>query len=193
MLLFKITVLAHTLLHLTQSNWYIILPFSAATGVSQSYEWYTTPTNVKSLNYAKTITSTIQGQVSGTNLLTNPENANAAGWTKSLLSTTLDNTLAPDNTQTADKLISTTGTGEHYAYRNYTLTSFETFDTSTVTFDSGTETFDTGSASGDTQTYTSSVFFKAGGYDAVDSWFLWMKTLLQEEYCLIESFKWNYW
>ena len=142
-------------------------PFSAATGVSQSYDWYTTPANVKSLNYAKTITSTIQGQVSGTNLLTNPENANAAGWTKSLLSTTLDNTLAPDNTQTADKLISTTGTGEHYAYRNYTLTAFETFDTSTVTFDSGTETFDTGSASGDTQTYTSSIFFKAGGYDAV--------------------------
>ena len=65
---------------------------------------------------------------------------------------------------TADKLLASTANDFHFTYKNFSINSFETFDSGTVTFDSGTETFDTGSVGIDTtQTYTFSVFLKSDG------------------------------
>ena len=138
----------------------------ASGGVSSVYNWYNNPTNVKIVARARNLTSNIEGLVSTTNIFPDPENLNATGWTASETTTSVDVTAAPDETQTADKLIASTNNTEHYKYKNFTLSSFETFDSSTATFDSTSETFDTGSA-GDqtTQTFTYSIFVKAGGYD----------------------------
>ncbi|AXF41237.1 virion structural protein [Cyanophage S-TIM4] len=137
----------------------------ASGGVSSAYNWYNNPTNVKIIDRARNLTSNIEGLVSTTNIFPDPENLNATGWTASETTTSVDVTAAPDETQTADKLIASTNNTEHYKYKNFTLNSFETFDSDTTKFDSTTETFDTGSA-GDatTQTFTYSIFVKAAEY-----------------------------
>ena len=137
----------------------------AGSGVSSAYNWYNNPTNTKILQRARTLTSNIEGLVSTTNLFPSPENINAAGWTGLNVTSTLDTATAPDSTATADKLIATSTNAEHYKYKNFSISSFETFDNTTVKFDSGNETFDTG-ATGDatTQTFTYSIFIKAGEF-----------------------------
>ena len=146
----------------------------ATSGVSSAYDWFTEPTNVKILARARGITSNISGQISGTNLFTNPENfaanwlVNSLGGTDSLLIT--DNSIAaPDSTVTAEKFYAALNNGGvHDTYRDYSLTAFETFDSGSVTFDNGTETFDTGAVGVDaTQTYTYSIFFKSAGSQSV--------------------------
>ena len=147
----------------------------STSGVSAAYDWHTAPANVKVLASAKLITSAISGQVSGTNLWTNPE-AFASNWQSFQISgadsiTITNNSIAaPDTTVTAEKIFAPNSqTGVHQSYRDYSLNAFETFDTDSVKFDSGTETFDTG-ASGtavDDQTFTYSAFFKAAGSQSV--------------------------
>ena len=128
------------------------------------YDWWSSPANVKTLTRARNITSNISGQVSGTNLFPDPENFNAAGWTSNAVTKTLNAATGPDGTLTADKLLASTANDFHFTYKNFSINSFETFDSGTVTFDSGTETFDTGSVGIDTtQTYTFSVFLKSDG------------------------------
>ena len=143
-------------------------PFANAGGVSNVFTWYTNPTNVKSLAEATTITSNIVGQVSGVNLLTNPENIATGLNTSQAAGVNQNVTAAPDGTLTADKVYATANNSEHWRYKNYTLTAFETFDSTTVKFDNGTETFDTGSPTGDSQQqFTTSIFLKAGEFSRV--------------------------
>ena len=147
----------------------------SASGVSSAYDWHTAPANVKTLASAKLITSAISGQVSGTNLWTNPE-AFASNWQSFQLggvngiNITNNAGAAPDLTTTAEKIFAPNNQGGvHQSYRDYSLNSFETFDTSTVKFDSDTETFDTGATGTavDDQTFTYSAFFKAAGSQSV--------------------------
>ena len=55
----------------------------ASGGVSSAYTWYTEASNVEYLKSARSITSNIAGQVSGTNLWTNPE-AFGTNWTETV-------------------------------------------------------------------------------------------------------------
>ena len=139
----------------------------ASGGVSSAYTWYTEASNVEYLKSARSITSNIAGQVSGTNLWTNPE-AFGTNWTETNLTRT-DNAFAgPDGTLTAEKYVGQNGVaGNHILHRDFNLTAFETFDTDGVKFDSTGETFDTGSTSDVSQTFTASVFFKAVGSQSV--------------------------
>jgi len=143
-------------------------PFVNAGGISNVFTWYTNPTNVKSLALARVTTSNITGQVSGINLLTNPENIVLALSTGQSTGVTQNITAAPDGTLSADKIYSTNNLTEHWRYKNYNLTAYETFDTTTVRFDSDVESFDTGSPTGDTtQQFTTSIFLKAGEYSRI--------------------------
>ena len=136
----------------------------STSGVSAAYDWWSSPANIKILTRARNITSNIAGQVSGTNLFPDPENFNAAGWTNNAVTKTLNAATGPDGTLTADKLLASTANDFHFTYKNFSINSFETFDSGSVTFDSGTETFDTGAVGIDTtQTYTFSVFLKSDG------------------------------
>ncbi len=146
----------------------------ATSGVSSVYDWYSSPANVKILAKARTLTSNISGQVSGTNLFTNPE-AFAANWqlndlggVDSLLITD-DSIAAPDATVTAEKFFAANSNGGvHDTFRDYSLTAFETFDSGAVKFDTDGETFDTGAVGIDaTQTFTFSVFFKSAGSNSL--------------------------
>ena len=139
----------------------------AANGVSAPYTWYTEPANIKALNTARLITSNISGQVSGTNIASNPENF-TTGWTNTGITTSADQLESPDSTTTSDKLVAAAVAGEHYIAQNFAISAYETFDSDTVKFDSGTETFDTGAiGTQTTQQYTFSVFLKKGEFNRV--------------------------
>ena len=147
---------------------------ATVTTVGSAYDWYEEPTNVQTLDHAKTLTSNISGQVSGTNLFTNPEalainwQVNDLGGVDSLLIT--DNSITgPDGTLTAEKFYAANNNGGvHDTYRDYSLTAFETFDSGLVTFDNDVESFDTGAVGvSETQTFTSSIFVKAAGSQSV--------------------------
>jgi hypothetical protein len=145
-----------------------VTPFANAGGISNVFTWFNTPTNVKSLGQARTITSNITGQIAGINLLTNPENIALGLNTAQAAGVNADATASPDSTLTADKVYAASSSGEHYRYKNYSLTSYQTFDSSGVKFDNGTETLDTGSPTGDTtQQYTTSIFLKSGEFSRV--------------------------
>ncbi|AOV60911.1 virion structural protein [Synechococcus phage S-CAM22] len=137
----------------------------ATGGVTAAHEWYNNYSNVETIKSARSITSLIGDSVNNTNLWTLPEQFNQ-NWAATLSSVTANNALSPDNTQTAEKVDATATTGEHFITRSYTLTSFDTFDSSSVKFDSTSETFDTGAAQS-TQTFTSSMFVKKGEYDQI--------------------------
>lgn len=139
-------------------------PFATGGGVSSAFEWYTTPTNIKTLAYARTLTSNISGQISGINLWTNPEDFSS--WTDFNIFQAANAVQAPDLTLTAEKIRPSGATNFHYIYRDYALTAYNTFDGTGNTFDSDTETFDTGS-SDTTQTFTSSLFLKADEYNEI--------------------------
>ena len=143
-------------------------PFANSGGISNVFTWFNNPTNVKSLAYARNITSNITGQVAGVNLLTNPENITLGLNVGQAASVNSDVTASPDGTLTADKVYAVAANSEHFRYKNYNLTSFETFDSNTVKFDNGTETFDTGSPTGDSQQqFTTSIFLKAGEFSRI--------------------------
>ena len=139
-------------------------------GVGSAYTWYLNVGNTRTLANARTITSTVAGQVAGTNLWTNPE-AYAINWTPTTNVTITDNvsTLAPDESQTAEDVTPNNGqNGQHEINRDYSLTAFETFDSGTTTFDNNTETFDTGAVGLDeTQTFTFSAFVKESGSQGI--------------------------
>ena len=134
----------------------------ATNGVSAAFNYISTISNVETLNSAKLIQSTVSGQVSSTNLWTNPE-AYEVNWTTANATINANVIAAPDSELTAESIISSTANDNHYIYRDYNLTPFATFD-GDDTFDSTTETFDTGSLE-PTQTFTISAFIKAKGYD----------------------------
>ena len=138
----------------------------SSNGVSTSYTWYTEPTNVKALSTARTITSLIGGEIATTNLWTNPE-ALEQNWTEELITIAPNKINSPDNTSTADKLVVPTSYGNHYIRRDYSLTSYNTFDDGSIKFDSSNFKFDEGSASAETQTFTLSIFLKADEYSDV--------------------------
>jgi len=143
-------------------------PFGYFPGVSNSFDWYIYPTNVEILSQARAISSPVTGEVSSANLWTNPENLNSSNYTSNLVNYFSNVTSAPDGTETAEKLYAT-GTGVHSLTRDFNLTSYETFDNSTVTFDSGTETFDTGFGGiTEQQTFTLSAFFKKAELDSLN-------------------------
>ena len=137
----------------------------ATGGVSGSHEYYNNYSNVKTLEYAQGLTSLIGQSVDNTNLWTLPEQFDQ-NWTATLSSVTANNALSPDNTQTAEKVDTTASAGEHFITRAYTLTSFDTFDSTSIKFDSTNDTFDTGSTQSE-QRFTSSMFVKKGEYDRV--------------------------
>ena len=64
-----------------------------------------------------TLAPTLLIESATTNLCTYSEAFDNAAWTKNLITITANNTTAPDGTLTADKVISTTGTGYHQVYQ----------------------------------------------------------------------------
>ena len=137
----------------------------AVNGVTLAHEWYNNFSNVKTIESARALTSLIEGSVNNTNLWTLPEQFDQ-NWTSNLVSVLPNNTTGPDNTETSEKLGVAESNGEHYIQRSYNLTSYDTFDSTSLKFDNGTETFDTGAANAD-QTYTVSMFVKKSEYDRV--------------------------
>lgn len=138
----------------------------SAGGVGSLYEFYDTVSNVQTLATARNIQSTVDGQVSNLNLWTNPE-ALEINWSTGNTTWSANAGLAPDDTQTADKIIAAnSGSAARTFYRDYSLTSYDTFDDGSIRFDSTGNTFDEGSNT-DTQTYTLSMFFKADEYGLI--------------------------
>tara|TARA_B100000035_G_scaffold315003_1_gene333426 strand:+ start:7241 stop:27043 length:19803 start_codon:yes stop_codon:yes gene_type:complete len=131
----------------------------AASGVGATYNYYPTISNVETLKYARTVQSTVSGEVANTNLFTNPEQY-SSNWTFTQGAFTDDVVTAPDGEFNADLAAPNTTVGQHLIYRDYNLTSFTTFDGEGARFDSGTETFDTGSRF-ESQTFTFSAVMKA--------------------------------
>lgn len=79
--------------------------------VIRTYDSRSTTTSQKS-TFSETTSDFLTG--SGTsNLLLQSESIDNAAWEKGLITVTADNTTAPDGTTTADKLVETTGTGQH--------------------------------------------------------------------------------
>ena len=126
------------------------------------FDWYNTPTNVRTLVHARSISSNVSGELSSLNLYTNPEDF-TTNWTTNLL--TYANAVdGPEEGTflTSDSFSTVTTNGEHYIQRGYNLTSFETFDNDTLTLDTTTTTFDEGpNTTNETQTLTFSVFLRA--------------------------------
>ena len=140
----------------------------SANGVSSPYDWYTTPTNVKAIASARLITSNVQGQIAGTNIFPSPENFNAAGWTDTGITKVLDNLTSPDTTLTADKLVCSAVAGEHFTYKNFTISAYDTFDDGTIKWDTTGQKFDEGATgTQESQQYTFSVFLKKGEFSRV--------------------------
>ena len=134
-------------------------------GIGNSYKWYDSVSNVKTLGSARLITSNVSGQLAGTNLLTNPEQF-SINWTGTEVSFTDDALLAPDGTLTADKLIASSTNADHTIHRVYNLSAYDTFDDDTIKWDANNQRFDEGaSGTSPTQQYTYSVFLKKGEYD----------------------------
>ncbi|MBU37896.1 MAG: baseplate wedge protein, partial [Euryarchaeota archaeon] len=136
-------------------------------GVGSSYTWFNSPGNVRTLNYAKNITSNISGQISGLNLFSNPE-LFTPNWVGTGVGISDNFTIAPDNNNTAAKLISSADSGEHTLHRIYDLSAYDTFDDGNINWDDTTNSFDEGGAStSDEQQYTFSCFFKKAEYEQV--------------------------
>ena len=144
-------------------------PFGYVPGVSSAFDWYTEPSNVEVLKQARLTQSPIEGQISSTNLWTWPEQLYYNPYFGSWVSWIYNQASAPDGTLTAEKVYGY-GTGTHFIYRGYNLTSYETFDNSFYPrFDSTLESFDTGYPGiTEKQTYTLSAFFKKAEIDSLN-------------------------
>ncbi|QBQ74973.1 structural protein [Cyanophage S-RIM4] len=130
-------------------------------GLSPSYDWIDEVANVQTLSHARTITSTITGQVAGTNLWTNPEQL-LNNWSTYYFIPYQDNQFSPDGILNAERYSASNTYQRHWIQRGYTLNPLQTYDTTFVRFDSDVETFDTGALEG-TQQFTFSVFVKGFG------------------------------
>ena len=137
-------------------------------GVGSTFDYYTNVGNVLTFNDARLIQSPIEAEFSSTNLWTNPE-AFQVNWNTFSATLVPNNAVAPDSTQTAEKIIAdASGTVEHRIDRDYSLLAYTTFDKGTTTFDSELSTFDEGAVTEDeNQIFTSSFFIKAGEYDGI--------------------------
>ncbi|AMO42876.1 virion structural protein [Cyanophage S-RIM50] len=137
-------------------------------GVGTVFDYYTNVGNVLTFNDARLIQSPIEAEFSSTNLWTNPE-AFQVNWNTFSATLVPNNAIAPDSTQTAEKIIAdASGTVEHRIDRDYSLLAYTTFDEGTTTFDSELTSFDEGAITEDeNQTFTSSFFIKAGEYDGI--------------------------
>ena len=137
----------------------------AAHGVSAPFDWYTHPANVEILRNARLITSTVQDQiVSGNVGYQYPEDL-TSGNTLTNATITSNALVGPDNSLTADKIVTTAVAGEHNMFRNYSLSAYETWDSGSVKFDTTNETFDTGEVGTvPSQQFTYSVFLKAAEF-----------------------------
>ena len=135
------------------------------TGVGSSYQRFSEISNIQTIEYATTIQSLIEGSIVHTNLWTNPEEF-STNWTSLRTSWTSNSDFAPDGTSTADKLTVDLSSGSHYMYRSYNLTAYTTFDDASAKFSYTNITWDTGS-NNSTQTFTSSMFVKAGEYSKI--------------------------
>ena len=118
------------------------------------------PANIQTIAKAQTISSLIDGFNVGTNLWANPEFF-SFNWGIVGVNVNENSDLSPDGTYGADRVFSTGGyNGYHFMYRDYILTSYETFDNQNLRFDNVSNIgFDDGSTE-NTQTYTVSYFVK---------------------------------
>ena len=137
----------------------------AVGGVTTAHEWYNNFSNVKTIENARTLSSLVEGSVDNTNLWTLPEQFDS-NWTTNLTTVTANNGFSPENTKTAEKIVVTETTGQHYIERSYNLTAYTTFDSNGVRFDSDSTRFDAGS-NNSIQTFTASMFVKAAQYDNI--------------------------
>ena len=117
-------------------------------GVGTGYKWYTEPGNVQTLAFARNISSNVSGQSSSLNLWSYPEKISWV-WTPYSIVVSEDFATAPDSTLTAEKLIGYTNTNYHFIYRNYSLSSYDTWDDGSIKFDDTTNSFDEGGAGTD--------------------------------------------
>jgi hypothetical protein len=79
--------------------------------VIRTYDSRSTTTSQKS-TFSETTTDFLTG-TGTTNLLLHSEAVDNAAWEKGLITVTANSTAAPDGTMTADRLVETTGTGQH--------------------------------------------------------------------------------
>ena len=153
-----------------------VSPFGFFPGISSAYNWFTTPSNVEILAQARATQSPIQSGTPSTNLWTNPENLPTSyssynvGWRTNFAA-------APDGTITADKMYGTSANAQHFVYRNYNLTAYQTFDSisgnpGTYRFSGANETFDSGYPGiTEQQQFTLSAFFKRAELDTFNFMF----------------------
>ena len=151
-------VAGNTISSYDESGW------SGVINTITAFDWYNSPSNLRTIEHAKTILSDVSGELSSLNLYTNPENFNTAAWSQnniSSISTLVDGPEAGDYA-TAYQVTPDSTAGQHYIERNYNLASFETFDTDTDTFDTDTTRFDEGPTNQTLdQTLTASVFVRS--------------------------------
>ena len=130
-------------------------------GLGATYDYYDKVANIQTLATARVTTSPIAGQVPNINLFTNPEEIQT-NWTASGGYISPNTSFSPTDNLEAEEIVPDNTTGSHYIYRDYNLTSFDTFDDGVITLDDTTNKFDEGS-SAETQTYTFSVFLRREG------------------------------
>ena len=136
-------------------------------GVGSVFDYYVNVGNVLTFNDARLIQSPVESEFSTTNLWTNPE-AFQVNWNSSDTTWIANNAISPDNTQTAEKITADATSAIHTFDRVYTLAPFNTFDDGLIKFDTALTSFDEGaSIDGENQTYTTSVFLKAGEFNRV--------------------------
>jgi hypothetical protein len=160
-------VMSNTIIYTTTGTAYFVSN-GPNFGISPEYDYYDEVSNIQTLEHAKTITSTITGQVANTNLWTFPEDP-VFGWgTSNISSWQQNNAFSPEGTATAEILTPAPNFGQHFMWRLFNLTAYETFDSSFETFDTDNVTFDQGTIEeSGKQTYTFSTFLKADGFSRV--------------------------
>jgi len=147
---------------LTQGSVTAVIPTG---GVGAAFKWFTNIANIQSINTAKNLTNLVESETFSTNLVTNSEFYNATSWVSTNNTILNNNSLAPDGTNTAISFKPTSTNGVHEVYRQYNITSFETYDSNGVRFDNETLRYDNGpNSTTTTQQFTISYFVKANGY-----------------------------
>jgi len=130
-------------------------------GLGATYDYYEDVANIQTLASARVTTSPIAGQVPNTNLFTNPEDL-TANWTSSGVTLAANASYDPNGDLLGEEIRPDLTNGEHFIYRDYSLSSYDTFDDGTITLDDTTNRFDEG-ATAETQTFTFSIFLKREG------------------------------
>ena len=155
-------------------------------GVGNPFDWYTNVGNAQTFQTARTIQSLVEGETSSLNLVANPETAVLNSWYFTYGTPFNVAGTSPDGSETAIAFDPSTDNNYHYITRYYTLTAFETFDSSGSKFDSEGLTWDAGPIDEDsTQQYTISMFVKSGGTNA-NSVRLYLQLIPYGSYSLIQ-------